>query len=443
MATLLLIEDEFNILDVLRRILASHGHTVLTSMNLEQARDQVMKNLLDLVITDQRLPDGSGLDLLREIKEQYPEMPIMMMTAYGSIENAVEAIKAGADDYVVKPFRVEEIEHKVTRLLKSKQLQEQNTYLSHENNLKFGQLIGQSEAMQTIYHLIEKVASTESTVLITGESGTGKEMVARTLHQKSHRASGPFITVHCAAYSQNLIESELFGHEKGAFTGATGLRKGRLEISDGGTLFLDELGEIPLEIQVKLLKFLENKVFERVGSNQPIKVDVRIIAATHRDLKEMIKAGKFREDLYWRMNVFPIELPPLRERKDDIILLAHHFMATKAPGKQLKLTKFSERILLDYSWPGNVRELENIIERAVILSTQESLRVDAALTRPSQEVTLGQKNINQILEEIEKKLIQEALGHSGGNQAQAAKLLGIQRSTLQYKLNKYNLISER
>lgn len=443
MATLLLIEDEFNILDVLRRILASHGHNVLAAENMEQARNLVMENLLDLVITDQRLPDGSGLDLLREIKDQFPEIAMMMITAYSSIENAVEAIKAGADDYVVKPFRVEEIEHKVARLLKSKQLQEQNTYLSRENNLKFGQLIGQSEAMQSIYHLIEKVAGTESTVLITGETGTGKEMVARTLHQKSERAAGPFITVHCAAYSQNLIENELFGHEKGAFTGATGLYKGRLEISDGGTLFLDELGEIPPAIQVKLLKFLENKVFERVGSNQPIKVNVRIIAATHRDLKEMIREGKFREDLYWRMNVFPIQLPPLRERKEDIILLARHFMNTKAPGKQLKLTKFSERILLDYTWPGNVRELENIIERAVILSTQDTLRVDSALTRPVQDVSLGQKNINQVMDEIEKKLIQEALGRTGGNQAQAAKLLGIQRSTLQYKLNKYKLYGEK
>lgn len=441
MAAILIVEDEANIRDVLTTTLQAQGHHISCAECVAEAKTMLDHSAYELLLTDLKLPDGSGLTLLQEVKSFNPDQAIIMMTAYGSIENAVEAIKAGADDYIVKPFRLEEIEHRVERILKSRQLQDHYTYLNEQASAQFGHLIGQSDAMLKTYRLIEQVAATDSTVLITGESGTGKEMVARTLHQKSKRADGPFITVHCAAYSHGLIESELFGHEKGAFTGAASGRKGRLELSEGGTLFLDELGEIPLDIQVKLLKFLENKTFERVGSNQSIRLDLRIVAATHRDLPQLIKENKFREDLYWRMNVFPIELPPLRQRKEDILLLTKHFMQKKN-NSSLKITKFSERLLLDYPWPGNVRELENIVERAILLSQQDILRVDAALARSEEPVTIGKKSLTQLLEDMEKKLIQDALGQSGGNQAQAAKLLGIQRSTLQYKLSKYNLIHE-
>jgi len=440
MEKILIVEDEENIREVLSRSLKHKGFLIESAPDSESALAFIQKQEFDLVLTDLKLPGQSGLDLLNHIKEHTYDTAVILMTAYGSVENAVEAMKRGADDYVVKPFRLEEIEVKIDRILQERRLIEKNRYLQEEVEARFGDIIGSSSPMQEVIRLIEQVAPTDTTVLITGETGTGKELIAHTLHQRSPRQSGPFIVVHCAAYSQTLIESELFGHEKGAFTGATSQRKGRLEICHGGTLFLDELGEIPLEMQVKLLRFLENKTFERVGGNDPIQVDVRIIGATHRDLPTMVKEGKFREDLYWRMNVFPICLPALRERGDDILLLANHFLAKKSGGTNFKITRFGERLLREYNWPGNVRELENIVERAVLLSTGETLRVDLALAKPNEEMRLGEKNLNQMVESMEKRLIQEALAQTSSNQAQAAKLLGIQRSTLQYKLQKYGLI---
>lgn len=440
MARILIVEDEDNIREVLFRTLQEHGHAVTAAPDGTAALAAISQQEFDLVLTDLKLPGLSGLELLDHIKENTHDTAVILMTAYGSVENAVEAMKRGADDYLVKPFRLEEVEVKISRLLEERRLLETNRFLQAEASARFGSMVGSSPAMQEVFRLVDQVAASDSTVLITGETGTGKELVAHTLHQRSPRQGGPFITVHCAAYSQNLIESELFGHERGAFTGATVQRKGRMEICHGGTLFLDELGEIPLEMQVKLLRFLESKTFERVGGNEPITVDVRIIGATHRDLPAMVQAKTFREDLFWRMNVFPIPLPPLRDRGDDVLLLARHFLQAKQGGRQLNLTRFGERLLREYHWPGNVRELENVVERAVLLSPGDILRVDSALARTSEEVKLGERNLTQIVENLERRLIQEALAQSGGNQAQAAKLLGVQRSTLQYKLQKYGLL---
>jgi len=439
MQTILIVEDEENIREVLLRSLKAKGYDVEAAADAEIGCERLRQREFDVVLTDLKLPGMSGLELLDFIKSNTLDTSVVLMTAYGSIENAVDAMRHGADDYVVKPFRLEEIELKLDRLCHERRLIETNQLLREETATGFGEIIGNSPAMQEVFRAIERVADTTTTVLITGETGTGKELVARTLHQRSRRHPGPFIPVHCAAYSRNLIESELFGHEKGAFTGAVSQRKGRLELADGGTLFLDELGEIPLEIQVKLLRFLESKTFERVGGNQTITVDVRIVAATHRDLPRMIQEKEFREDLYWRMNVFPVQLPALRDRGEDVLRLARHFLAAHWADRKLALRTFAERLLVEYRWPGNVRELENVIERAVLLSTGESLRVDLALAKPGEESRLGEKNLNEIMEQMEKRLIQQALDQANGVQAQAAKLLGIQRSTLQYKLQKYGL----
>ncbi len=439
MEKILIVEDEENIREILARSLREKKYQVETAPDGETAASALAVREFDLVISDLKLPGRSGLALLDWIKENTHDTAVIIMTAFGSIENAVEAIKRGADDYVVKPFHLDEIEVKIDRLIQERRLLEKNRYLQEESDARFGSLVGSSPAIREVFHKIDQVASSDTTVLITGQTGTGKELVAHTLHQSSPRTAGPFIIVHCAAYSQNLIESELFGHERGAFTGAVGQRKGRLELSHQGTLFLDEMGEIPLDIQVKLLRFLENKTFERVGGSEPITVDVRVVGATHRDLLQMVREKQFREDLYWRMNVFPITLPALKEREDDSLLLARHFLQAKLGNRRLTLNRFSERLLREYHWPGNVRELENIIERAVLLSTGETLRVDLALARPSEEYHLGAENLGKILEKLERSLIQNALAQSSGVQAQAAKLLGIQRSTLQYKLQKYGL----
>ncbi|NTV51821.1 MAG: sigma-54-dependent Fis family transcriptional regulator [Candidatus Firestonebacteria bacterium] len=439
MGRILIAEDEENIREVLLRALQALGHQVVSAADGDAAAELLSGREFDLVITDLRMPGRDGLALLDLVKENTHDTSVMLMTAYGSVENAVAAMKRGADDYLVKPFRLDELEVKVEKIFSERRLNEQNRLLVEQADAAFGRLVGASAAMQGVYRLIEQVALSDATVLITGETGTGKELVAHTLHNLSPQAQGPFITVHCAAYSQNLIESELFGHERGAFTGATAQRKGRLELADHGTLFLDELGEIPLEVQVKLLRFLESRTFERVGGNESLTVKVRVVAATHRDLPQMVGARTFREDLFWRLNVFPIALPPLRERGDDVLALARHFLEKKSQGRTLTLSRFAERLLREYPWPGNVRELQNIIERAVLLSPGDMLRVDAALARPAEETRLGEHNLPRILETVEKRLIREALAQCDGVQAQAAKLLGIQRSTLQYKLQKYDL----
>ncbi len=441
MGRVLIAEDEENIREVLLRALRTLGHSVKAVADGDQAAQALALQEFDLVITDIRMPGRDGLALLDLVKETTQDTAVMLMTAFGSVENAVEAMKRGADDYIVKPFRLDELEVKVGKIFSERQLHEHNRLLTEQANAQFGRMVGQSPAMTSVYTLIEQVAGSEATVLITGETGTGKELVAHTVHQLSARAQGPFIAVHCAAYSKTLIESELFGHERGSFTGATAQRKGRLELAHNGTLFLDELGEIPPEIQVKLLRFLENKTFERVGGNETISVNVRVVAATHRDLATMVRDGQFREDLFWRLNVFPIQLPPLRERGTDILVLAHFFLEKKSQDRPLMLSKFSEKLLMEYPWPGNVRELQNIIERATLLSPGDTLRVETALTRPHDETKLGDHNLMQILENVEKRLIKEALAQCDGVQAQAAKILGIQRSTLQYKLQKYHLDS--
>ena len=385
------------------------------------------------------MPGISGLELVKEFKKIYPDSPVIVITAFTSIQSAVEAMKAGASEYVPKPFSLEEIEIKVKNLLNSKKITEEKNFYEKEKENIFGEIIGKSHEIEKIKEAIKKVAKNDTTVLITGETGTGKELIAWTIHKLSNKI-GPFVPVHCAAYAKGVIESELFGHEKGAFTGADRQRKGKIEIAENGTLFLDELGDIPLDIQVKLLRVLENRTFERVGGNKQIITNCRIICATNKNLNDMVKQSTFREDLYYRVNVFPIHIPPLRERKEDILLLAEYFM--KKHNTNLKI--INNDLLLNYNWPGNVRELQNIIERAIILSDKEFLRIDLAmgnLATNKYNINNFDKNmgLEKILEDIEKDIIIKTLKENNFSQTQTAKALKINRTTLQYKMQKYKI----
>ncbi|MDI6791975.1 MAG: sigma-54 dependent transcriptional regulator [bacterium] len=436
MNRILIAEDEENIREVILRTLRKK-YAVTAVCDGQEAIDLVRREDFDLVITDLKMPGADGMAVLAEVKEENPAAAVIIITAYGTVENAVEAMKQGADDYITKPFLLDELELKVGKLLTGKKLAAEKAYLEDrvKSSFNFGRLAGKSAAISRVYQQVEQVAKSEATVLITGESGTGKELVACAIHGQSGR-SGPFIAVHCAAFAPGVLESELFGHEKGAFTGASSSHKGRFELADSGTLFLDEIGEIPLPVQVKLLRVLQTRSFERVGGERSVSVNVRIICATNKDLKKAIKEGAFREDLYWRLNVFPVHLPPLRERGEDILLLAEHFMAKKSR-RLFTVSKYSRDLLLSYHWPGNVRELENVIERAVLLSQGNVLRIDLAMG--GMENYSKDRSLDQIVAETEKRLIEDALRRAGGVQAQAAKYLGLSRTTLQYKLQKYGL----
>ncbi len=448
MPRILIVDDEESIRLTLRDALSSR-HGVDLAADAEAARLALRGAAYDLLITDWRMGVLSGMDLLREAKAMQPRLPVIMMTAHGSVDHAVEAMKAGADDYLSKPFSLAEIELRVASLLEKSRLREERDELRHER-ASGHELVGESPAFLVVRKLIAQAGASEASVLILGETGTGKEGVARALHAASPRAKGPFVAVNCSAFAPGIIESELFGHEKGAFTGAERARRGRLEQADGGTLFLDEVGDLTPEAQVKLLRAIEQRSFERVGGDRLIKSDFRLLAATHRDLQARVKEGVFREDLLFRLNVFPLQLPPLRDRGEDAILLARHFVKLKSPGRSLKLGEGSGRLLKRYVWPGNVRELQNIVERAIILSEGEILRLDLALgdqidSHAAQAVN-GRpnlppgKNLAQAMDDAEKAIVAYALKQAEGNQSQAAKALGIERSTLQYKLKKYGLI---
>jgi two-component system NtrC family response regulator len=380
MESILIVDDEKNYLLILEDLLSEEGYHVATADTAEKGLEIVAEYDLDVVITDMKMPGMDGMAFLHRIHIQHPDLPIIMMTAFGSVEKAVEAMKKGAFDYILKPFKNEELKLTIRKAIDHHQLVRRNRYLSQElqERYQFGNIIGKSAPMQRIYQLIEKVAPSRATILITGESGTGKELIARAIHFNSSRRELPFITVNCGALPETLLESELFGHEKGAFTGAVNLRKGRFELAHEGTLFLDEISEMSPPLQVKLLRVLQEMEFERVGGSQTLKVDVRVVAASNRNLKEEVARGRFRSDLYYRLNVVHVQLPPLRERTDDIPLLVSHFLAKYTQEGSPVLTAFEPeamRTLLDYSWPGNVRELENVIERAVILSTGERIMV--------------------------------------------------------------------
>jgi Nif-specific regulatory protein len=398
-----------------------------------------------VLITDLKMPGMDGIELMAKAKARDPECEVVISTSYAAVETAVRAMQQGAADYLIKPVNVEELLVILERALERRRLRAEAGQLRkrlHERH-QLSSLVGSSPALKAVFETVLQVAPSRASVLITGESGTGKELIAQALHQHSNRAAGPFVKLHCAALAETILESELFGHEKGAFTGAVARRDGRFSQADGGTLFLDEIGEISPAIQVKLLRFLQEHEFERVGGNQTLKVDVRVIAATNRDLEKMVKEGKFREDLYYRLNVVAIEVPPLRERAEDIPLLAAHFLRRYADENQKKLEGFSPAALdclMRYRWPGNVRELENAVERAVVVCRGDEI-APADLPRAVQTAIPAEAGVPAIpgatLDELERYAILKTLEATGGSTSRAAELLGISARKIQYKLHEY------
>jgi DNA-binding NtrC family response regulator len=440
--TILVAEDEPGQRQLIRAILEK-DFTVVTVANGDEARQLLSKRSFDLVITDERMPQLSGSELIRWSREKTPETPIIILTAFGSIETAVEAIKLGAVDYLTKPLKSpDELRIVVSRVLEQKILKNERVLERAEQEVHFptSDIIATSPPMQNALELARRVAPLPTTVLLTGESGTGKEVLARLIHRASPRVDQPFVAVNCAALSETLLESELFGHEKGAFTGATQNRQGRFELAQGGTLFLDEIGEMNLDLQSKLLRVLQEREFERVGGTRTITVDVRVIAATNKQLDQAIKDGDFREDLYYRVSVFPIHLPPLRERREDIIPLAEHFLeklAKRMGSGDRSLTPEARNALAVYNWPGNVRELQNAIERAVIISRSNQITPEELPLQIPRVQTVEPKS--QTLADIEKNAILRALTANQGDRRKTAEQLQISLRTLQYRLKDYGL----
>lgn len=457
MHTILVVDDEPNYLIVLSELLRDEGLEVFTAGGGKEGLELVQEMDLDLVITDMQMPGMDGLEFLREIKKINADLPVIMITAFAEVEKAVVAMQAGAYNYLSKPFSNDELLININKAVEHYSLLRENMRLRQDmlTRTGFAGMVGKTKNMQQVYEVIEKVAPTPSTVLITGESGTGKELVAKAVHLNSPRAQKPFITVNCAALAENLLESELFGHEKGAFTGAAALRKGRFEQADGGTIFLDEVGDIPIALQVKLLRAIQEKSFERVGGNTNLKVDVRIVSATNKDLKEEVGKGTFREDLYYRLNVIHLRLPPLRERQGDIPLLVDYFVSSFAEGldkPELAVSDDAMRLLNSLPWEGNVRELENTIERAAILCNDYLIEADDVQPEStgrthqawSQDLDLAQlipdsAGLNDVLYAIEDKMLHQALEETGYVQARAADVLGITKSLLQYKMKKFGI----
>ncbi len=458
MYTILVVDDEPNYLVVISELLREEGFEVFTAENGEDGLKAVRENDLDLVITDMQMPGMSGLDLLKSLKAHSKDLPVIMITAFGEVQKAVEAMQSGAFNFLTKPFNNDELVVNIRKAIEHYSIIKENQRLRNEvrSRFSFASIVGKNERMLQIYHLIEKVAPTTASVLISGESGTGKELVARAIHLNSPRENAPFITVNCAALPENLLESELFGHEKGAFTGAASLRKGRFELADSGTIFLDEIGDIPLALQSKLLRVLQEKTFERVGGTKTLTVDVRVVAATNKDLKDEVEKGNFREDLYYRLNVVQVYLPPLRERIDDLPLLTSHFIDkySKTLNKpKLEVSSEAVRFLTTLPWEGNVRELENTIERAAILCVDNRIEPEDVqpVSMPNEQPDRWSNEIDfdsliptgvdlpDVLNGIEKKMVRRALETADYVQARAAENLGITKSLLQYKMKKYGL----
>jgi two-component system response regulator HydG len=445
MASILVVDDEASMRLALGAALRRRGYKVKSAASASEAASLLAGGTFDVVVTDLKLGDESGMDVVRLAKEVEPSAEVLVMTAYATVESAVEALKLGAFDYIRKPFEVEDLVHAVEKALEHRSLVREVTTLRAAvgRSLSVDSIIAVSPAMKRVLDLIARIAPTDATVLIQGESGTGKELVARAIHANSPRRHYPFIAVNCGALPETLLESEMFGHAKGAFTGATEAKKGLFEEADRGTLFLDEISETSPSIQVKLLRALQDGEIRRVGSNTFIRTDVRIIAATNQKLASLVAAGRFREDLYYRLQVLPIEIPPLRERPEDILPLANHFIRiySRRYGKDVKgLSKDAERILLSHSWPGNVRELENAIERAVILTSGDVLSAqDIAITATAVPTQEGAQVSVLPLSEVEKQHILRALEVFGYNREATAKALGIGRNTLWRKLKQYGL----
>ena len=457
MHTILIVDDEPNYQIVLSEILKDEGYEVFTANSGLAGLPIVYSTDLDLVLSDMKMPGMDGIAFLEKIKEYNKELPVILITAYAEVEKAVEAMRLGAFTYLAKPFSNQQLLASVRKAIEHYGLIREIRRLRDEATPRsgFGGMIGKSPAMRAVYQLIEKVAPTPSSVLITGESGTGKELVARAIHNHSPRKDAPFISVNCAALSEHLLESELFGHERGAFTDAVTMRKGRFELADTGTLFLDEVGEMPPQLQAKLLRVLQDKSFERVGGNTTLHVDVRILAATNKDLKDEVDKGHFREDLYYRLNVIHIHLAPLRERVDDIPALVSHFLEknSRSLGRPLDISPEALRLLISLPWEGNVRELENTIERAAILCNSDRIEPEDVQPESSQLVNAHEwstglelnqfipdnLSLAEVLNGIEERLVRKALDDTGHVQARAAEQLGITKSLLQYKMKKYKL----
>ncbi|RKY93164.1 hypothetical protein DRQ15_00015 [candidate division KSB1 bacterium] len=441
---ILVIDNESRMCQLLKTALESEGYQVEIALDGKQGMKIFAFDNFGLVITDLKMPGKDGLQVLEEVKSQSPDTDVILMTAYATAQTAVEAMKKGAYDYLIKPFDMEELKLKVRHIFEKKNLKRENIGLKQilKEKYSFENIIGSSGKMQEVFRLVEKVCTEDTTVLIRGESGTGKELIAIAIHQNSPRVNKPFVAVNCAAIPENLLESELFGYEKGAFTGADKRKLGRFELAGEGTIFLDEIGDFSPALQAKLLRVLQTRQIERLGGTESIPIKARVIAATHQNLEELLKQGSFREDLYYRINVFPIFLPPLRERTEDIPALVEHFL--KKYGKpQTQITPEALKILIKYPWPGNVRELENVIERAIILSEGDKIRPEDLPPHlqqhksTSQPIELLEKGLS--LREMEKQLLWQALEKAAGNKSQAAKLLGITRRKLYSMMERLKL----
>jgi DNA-binding NtrC family response regulator len=455
MPTLLIVEDEPKMLRLLELSLAEEGYSVRTAADAETGVKMLRQEPIDLVLTDLKLPGISGLDFLQAVKRHDARTPVVVMTAFGSVETAVQAMKAGASDYILKPFSLEEMKLVLKKELDFHRLREENRDLREALGKRYDykNVVARSPKMQEVLAVVERVAPTNSTVLLGGESGAGKDMIARVIHQHSRRAAGPFVKINCAAIPENLLESELFGYERGAFTGAVGAKPGKFELADKGTTFLDEIGDVPPATQVKLLRVLQEREFERLGGTKTLKVDVRLVAATNRDLRAALEQGTFREDLYYRLNVVPINIPPLREHKEDIPELVNLFVARFAheAGKGIEgVTPAAMKLLMEFHWPGNVRELENIIERAVAFAEDkvieaDDIRLDLSPATPSKLLAGSPAAFpppGMTLESYEEEIIREALRRASGNKSQAARALGLSRNALRYRLSKMGVPDE-
>jgi two-component system, NtrC family, response regulator PilR len=455
---ILIVDDEKGMRDLLSIMLKNDGYRVDAAESATRARELISRGSYDLVISDISMPDGSGVDVLRTARETQPDCIVILITAYASTESAIEALKLGAYDYIIKPFDVEELRIVLKNALEKRQLERENTLLKRElkETSRFDDLVGESPAMDQVKAMLDRVAPTNSTVLIWGESGTGKELAARAIHRRSPRRAKQFVSINCGALPDELLESELFGHVKGSFTGAVATKKGLFEVADGGTIFLDEIGDTSPAMQVKLLRVLQERQIRRVGGTEQLEVDVRIITATNQDLEAMVREKRFREDLYYRINVIAIKMPPLREKREDIAALANHFLAkyTKIMGKRIReISPDAMRQLMDYSWPGNVRELENVIERAVALEGSDRIlpasfnREVASRTDEAQPLPVvlndGGIDLETQLERLRERFMNEALSRTQGVQTRAAELLGMSFRSFRYFAKKYNLMESK
>jgi DNA-binding NtrC family response regulator len=448
---LLVIDDEPLTLDLIVERLKEEGYAVDVASSGSEAGAKAQQHSYDVVLTDLVMPGMDGMEVLDYFTKNHPDAIMIVLTGYGTIETAVEAMKRGAFDYLTKPAKLDEILLVLKRAQELKALKAENVLLRSQlqERYRFDKIVGQSQPMQALYRMVERVARTDSTVLITGESGTGKELIANAIHYNSERKEKPFVPINCGAIPEELLESELFGHERGAFTGAVKDRRGRFELAHQGTVFLDEIGEMSAKLQVKLLRVIQERKYERIGGSRTIHVDVRIIAATNKDMERAVASGEFREDLFYRLNVIPIHVPPLRDRNGDLPILVQHFLKQHCEKKDIPLKKFSLTALETmehYDWPGNVRELENVIERLVILTENQEIQVEDLPPRirekqtagPYSQVEVGERGIDlkRILDDLENRLIMEALEKAGGVKNKAAQLLGLNRTTLIEKMKK-------